>query len=190
MLGIGVNVALDPATLPPEVAAIAGTLGRDVEQVEPTLVELLSALEQRLTEDRDATLAALRDRDALLGQPVRWQDGEGTGAGIDASGALLVNLADGSTTALSRGRGHAQHVSDRRVAQPEVVELDAASHRCGRARCKGMDLELNGRVAVVTGASKGIGLAIARTLLEEGAHVVAASRTRTGPRRRCTSRST
>jgi NAD(P)-dependent dehydrogenase (short-subunit alcohol dehydrogenase family) len=40
-----------------------------------------------------------------------------------------------------------------------------------------MDLELNGRVAVVTGASKGIGLAIARTLLAEGAHVVAASRT-------------
>jgi NAD(P)-dependent dehydrogenase (short-subunit alcohol dehydrogenase family) len=40
-----------------------------------------------------------------------------------------------------------------------------------------MDLELNGRVAVVTGASKGIGLAIAGTLLDEGAHVVVASRT-------------
>lgn len=39
-----------------------------------------------------------------------------------------------------------------------------------------MDLQLTGRVAVVTGASKGIGLAITRTLLEEGARVVAASR--------------
>jgi len=39
-----------------------------------------------------------------------------------------------------------------------------------------MDLELTGRVAVVTGASRGIGLAITRTLLEEGANVVAASR--------------
>ena len=42
-----------------------------------------------------------------------------------------------------------------------------------------MDLELHDRVAVVTGASKGIGLAVARTFLDEGACVVAASRTRT-----------
>jgi NAD(P)-dependent dehydrogenase (short-subunit alcohol dehydrogenase family) len=42
-----------------------------------------------------------------------------------------------------------------------------------------MDLRLSDHVAVVTGASKGIGLAITRTLLEENARVVAASRTRT-----------
>jgi NAD(P)-dependent dehydrogenase (short-subunit alcohol dehydrogenase family) len=41
-----------------------------------------------------------------------------------------------------------------------------------------MDLFLSDRVVVVTGASKGIGLAVTRTLLEEGARVVAASRTR------------
>jgi NAD(P)-dependent dehydrogenase (short-subunit alcohol dehydrogenase family) len=40
-----------------------------------------------------------------------------------------------------------------------------------------MDLELQGRVAVVSGASKGIGLAIASTLAAEGMTVVAASRT-------------
>ena len=39
-----------------------------------------------------------------------------------------------------------------------------------------MELGLAGRVAVVTGASKGIGLAVTRALVGEGVHVVAGSR--------------
>ncbi len=40
-----------------------------------------------------------------------------------------------------------------------------------------MDLHLSGKIAVVTGASKGIGLAVTRALVDAGAHVVAGSRT-------------
>ena len=43
-----------------------------------------------------------------------------------------------------------------------------------------MDLELSGKVAVVTGASKGIGLAVVQTLAAEGALVVAGARTTGG----------
>ncbi|GAB2572131.1 SDR family NAD(P)-dependent oxidoreductase [Microlunatus antarcticus] len=39
-----------------------------------------------------------------------------------------------------------------------------------------MDLQLSGKRAVVTGGSKGIGLAVARALVDEGAHVVLAAR--------------
>src|SRR3954470_4406870 len=40
----------------------------------------------------------------------------------------------------------------------------------------GMDLELSEKVAVVTGASKGIGLAVVNELAAEGARVVAGAR--------------
>lgn len=39
-----------------------------------------------------------------------------------------------------------------------------------------MDLELAGKTAVVTGASRGIGLAIAQAFLDEGVHVIGAAR--------------
>jgi len=43
-----------------------------------------------------------------------------------------------------------------------------------------MDLKLNGKVAMVGGASKGLGFAVARALAQGGAHVSIASRDRAG----------
>ena len=106
VLGIGVNVAVDPAELPPEVRDRAATLGRPRGALEPALDELLRALATRLAQPARDCLAALRARDALLDRPVRWAGGAGTGAGIDDGGALLVRRADGTLAALAAGEVH------------------------------------------------------------------------------------
>ncbi|MBE2317073.1 biotin--[acetyl-CoA-carboxylase] ligase [Solirubrobacter sp. CPCC 204708] len=102
VLGIGVNVAVDVSALPEDAAEVAGSLRRTPDDVEPTLTALLAALEKRLGQGRESVLAALRERDALLGRRVRWQDGEGLGAGIDESGALRVDV-NGREITLSAG---------------------------------------------------------------------------------------
>ena len=44
---------------------------------------------------RTTIVAHWRQRDALLGQKLQWQSGEGTAAGIDDSGALAVETPAG-----------------------------------------------------------------------------------------------
>src|SRR3954471_6624707 len=99
VLGIGVNVAARLAELPPGSA----TLGRAPDSLETTLAELLRALERRLEDSAEATIAALSERDVLLGQPVSWAGGSGTGAGIAPDGSLRVRSADGTETTVSAG---------------------------------------------------------------------------------------
>jgi BirA family biotin operon repressor/biotin-[acetyl-CoA-carboxylase] ligase len=103
VLGIGVNVALEPQELPEDLHRIAGTLGLSAEAIEPTLARLLELLEYWLDAPPAQALAAWRARDALLGVAVDWRDGGGVGAGIDDSGHLRVKLADGSIQTLDAG---------------------------------------------------------------------------------------
>lgn len=106
VLGIGVNVAVDVAALPPELRDRAATLGRAPDDLEATLAELLGHLEARLAQAPGDALAALRARDALRDRPVSWAGGSGTGAGIDDAGALLVRRDDGTLTTLAAGEVH------------------------------------------------------------------------------------
>jgi BirA family biotin operon repressor/biotin-[acetyl-CoA-carboxylase] ligase len=106
VLGIGMNVAVRPGDLPEELHDRAAGLGLDPSAIETTLAALLAALGERLALEAPALLAAYRERDALLGREVRWQRGEGTAAGVDGSGRLLVERPDGTQAALDAGEVH------------------------------------------------------------------------------------
>jgi BirA family biotin operon repressor/biotin-[acetyl-CoA-carboxylase] ligase len=105
VLGIGLNVAMCDRDFSGELSGRAGGLGRPVSEIEPTLARLLDRLERWITAAPGEVLAALRERDALLGRPVRWRDGLGEAAGIDDDGRLLVAV-DGGQIALESGEVH------------------------------------------------------------------------------------
>jgi BirA family transcriptional regulator, biotin operon repressor / biotin---[acetyl-CoA-carboxylase] ligase len=105
VVGIGVNVAVAPEDLPVELRDRAGTLGLDPSAIEPTLARLLALLERWIATSADDVLNAVRGRDALLGQPVRWADGAGVGGGIDGDGRLVVVTGEGQVT-LNAGEVH------------------------------------------------------------------------------------
>ena len=104
--GIGLNVALRAADLPLELRDTARRpWASEPDAIEPTLARLLTLLERWLSADREAVLDAVRGRDALLGNPLRWSGGSGHGAGVDDEGRLLV-LTDTGQVALEAGEVH------------------------------------------------------------------------------------
>jgi BirA family biotin operon repressor/biotin-[acetyl-CoA-carboxylase] ligase len=124
VLGIGLNVAVELDQLPDELRLAdlrdrdaasplpAATLGLPRSAIEPTLASVLVAIERRLLEPAEATLRAWRARDALLGREITWSGGEGRARGIDGTGRLVVELADGGQTTLSAGEVHLQSVGE------------------------------------------------------------------------------
>jgi BirA family biotin operon repressor/biotin-[acetyl-CoA-carboxylase] ligase len=105
VLGIGLNVTTE--SFPPELAEIATSLRLvGVEATtESVLADLLDSLDKWLEAPDEAVLAAWSERDALRGERVRWAGGEGTAAGIDASGGLIVETRTGRVT-LGAGEVH------------------------------------------------------------------------------------
>jgi BirA family biotin operon repressor/biotin-[acetyl-CoA-carboxylase] ligase len=105
VLGVGVNVTTD--AFPDDLAEIATSLRLAGVETTPAQVldALLASLNEWLDAPHDAVLAAWRERDALKGERVRWSGGEGVAAGIDDSGALLVETDDGRVT-LDAGEVH------------------------------------------------------------------------------------
>ena len=105
VVGIGINVAVRPSEFPLELQARAGGLGLEPAEIEPTLERLLGSLGRWIAATAREVLAAVRIRDALLGQHVRWGGGEGEAAGIDDEGRLVVAV-DGGQVELGAGEVH------------------------------------------------------------------------------------
>lgn len=116
VLGIGLNVttgaasAAEPGaagTFPPELAETATSLrlaGVDASRA-AALDALVASLARWLEAPDEEILAAWRARDALKGEPITWNAGSGTAAGIEDSGALIVDTEAGRTT-LDAGEVH------------------------------------------------------------------------------------
>jgi BirA family biotin operon repressor/biotin-[acetyl-CoA-carboxylase] ligase len=63
-------------------------------------------LDRWVTADRQETLAAWRERDALRGRQISWNDGAGVADGIEDSGDLVVVTAGGDRVVLGAGEVH------------------------------------------------------------------------------------
>jgi BirA family transcriptional regulator, biotin operon repressor / biotin---[acetyl-CoA-carboxylase] ligase len=122
VVGIGLNVATEPAELPEQLQATATSLwaaaGRGAEagtsarraaggpaDREVVLERVLAGLAAWLLAPLERVLSGWRERDALRGERVRWDDGEGVAEGIDETGALLVETG-GGLVALGAGEVH------------------------------------------------------------------------------------
>jgi BirA family biotin operon repressor/biotin-[acetyl-CoA-carboxylase] ligase len=105
VIGVGVNVAAPPGGFPSTLVDSATSLELATGARATVLGALLDALARRLGEAPTRVIDAWRTRDALYGQTVRYQGGQGTAAGIDEDGALLVETAAG-TVALDAGEVH------------------------------------------------------------------------------------
>jgi BirA family biotin operon repressor/biotin-[acetyl-CoA-carboxylase] ligase len=76
----------------------------------PTPLAAAAALNRHLdhwvTADRQETLAAWRERDALRGRQISWDGGAGVADGIEDSGDLVVVVAGGDRVVLGAGEVH------------------------------------------------------------------------------------
>lgn len=108
VVGVGVNVFM--RSVPEEIRTVATSLallGDPAPNREAVLVEILAELEPRLEMFRSdglgPLLGELREHDALSGAAIVAGGIPGTGAGIDAEGALLVRERDGTVQRVTSG---------------------------------------------------------------------------------------
>lgn len=103
--GVGVNLAIPDDGFPEELRGRATSVGNGATFRLATEA-LNEHVGRRLEAPVEETLAEFSRRDGLRGRTVRWEDGEGTAAGVDRQGNLLVESSAGCLAALNAGEVH------------------------------------------------------------------------------------
>ncbi|MGN6663650.1 MAG: biotin--[acetyl-CoA-carboxylase] ligase [Solirubrobacterales bacterium] len=127
VIGIGLNLSIKPDEFPSELRDTAtsildpdhGAQGRGSAGPSPLLsagppplgplnaAEVLSQhLDHWVRAEPDEVLSAWRERDALLGREVAWDDGSGVADGVDDRGYLVVVTPGGDRIAVGAGEVH------------------------------------------------------------------------------------
>jgi BirA family transcriptional regulator, biotin operon repressor / biotin---[acetyl-CoA-carboxylase] ligase len=127
VIGVGLNLSIRQEEFPADLQATAISLfdpghkggGRGSAGPSPLLsaglppsappaaTEVLSQrLEKWVQAEPDEVLAVWRDRDALLGREVEWDDGSGVADGVDDRGYLVVITPAGDRIAVGAGEVH------------------------------------------------------------------------------------
>jgi len=119
VLGVGLNLTIAADEFPEELRDRATSLFDPSSAVpygpvgtirnswaEGAAKGLSGRLAVWLDADAEEVLGAWRERDALRGREVSWEQGSGVADGVDERGYLLVRLADGDRVALGAGDVH------------------------------------------------------------------------------------
>ena len=105
VIGVGLNLSVAPEEFPEELRWPAVSLGGGVS-AEEARGALDAALDRWVAAGEGAVLSEWRERDALRGRDISWDDGSGIADGVDERGNLLVVTAGGDRVALGAGEVH------------------------------------------------------------------------------------
>lgn len=102
VVGVGLNIDFSDVPLPEDLQDHVAWLGEGLE-TERVLDLLNMSLARWLAAGPDEVLDDFRSRDLLLDQRLEWEGGEGVARGIDDSGHLLVETAEGAVVEIGAG---------------------------------------------------------------------------------------
>lgn len=109
VIGVGLNLTIAPEEFPPALQTTAVSLFGSGEKGGGSgdATEALNHhLDHWVQQPPEAVLSEWRNRDALRGREISWDEDSGIADGVDDRGYLLVRLANGDRVALGAGEVH------------------------------------------------------------------------------------